>query len=397
MKPLFLSLIFIAAALGQQRPAQVVGTGGVSVTTVTNTFSITATGPQWAAFSWVPQENHTVAKVRIMINSVTGTLGAADMQLDIYADAGTGNPGSIVSGCTSTTVTATPTTAAFVEWSGFTCAITAFSQYWFVVKNPNTSGNGATFTMRYGASTSGAPLLLGSSSSQFGSFMVNTTLNGGSTWASLGSSVPFIRVEYLDSAVTSYAGNPLNNFGPVDATHQTFGTHEAATLFTTGVIGYKVRGVVLPCGKQGSPSGNLQIKMYQGSSGTLTLLGTTNNLPGGYFGTGGATSCTFYFPTVLTLNAATTFRIALSDTATDSTTIYYKGYPTFFDNDANSKALLPFGGTVQQQYCNATCLTASNWADVAGQFLPFALILDYAGEYVTPAAGAGPTAYFYVQ
>jgi hypothetical protein len=48
---------------------------------------------------------------------------------------------------------------------------------------------------------------------------------------------------------------------------------------------------------------------------------------------------------------------------------------------------MPFGGAaLKQTYCTGTCTTASNWTDTAAQYVPFALVLDPAGEFV-PAGG----------
>jgi len=93
-----------------------------------------------------------------------------------------------------------------------------------------------------------------------------------------------------------------------------------------------------------------------------------------------------YFPTSPALLANTQYWImaATGDGASGSNGNDFRFYYQSIENDANSKAQLPFGG-LKRVYYNGTDFTTVAASDV--QIVPFKLYLDTAGEFTVPASG----------
>ena len=92
------------------------------------------TANEWLGYSFVaPPGGATVNKILVYAAAINGApLTDAKLQCDIYSDA-SGVPNASLA--STTTVTAKPAGAAWVEFTGFTLALTGGVQYWAVLKN----------------------------------------------------------------------------------------------------------------------------------------------------------------------------------------------------------------------------------------------------------------------
>jgi hypothetical protein len=109
--------------------------------------------------------------------------------------------------------------------------------------------------------------------------------------------------------------------------------------------------------KTGTPTGRLQLQIYAGTSGTLSLLGTTDPVPS--FNNAGypVTAC-FQSPVIVPGN--TTIRVVMSDTSSSDTSANaYRTYYFTYDGSAGSPALTPV------------------WRNSAGNLLSFNRRLHY--------------------
>jgi hypothetical protein len=191
-----------------------------------------------------------------------------------------------------------------------------------------------------------------------------------------------IRFSATDGTNISYWGMAIQaNTGAVATTEllckNGSNTQEFGTVFTTPAnCKLKVKGVVMPARKSGTPDGHLRAKLYN-ADGSSTLA-TSVNIDKTRVSSGGSSWYYFSFSSAYTLSASTQYRVVLSNSADDSTSNYYFLYKYTIDNDATSRTLFPFA-TIQ-----SARLSGSTWTDTNTEYVPFALVGDTDGEYVGP-------------
>ncbi len=324
----------------------------------------------WLAFGWNPSESKTVNAIKAFVSAVAGTLAATDLVCDIYSDtAGTGPNASLAS---SSTVTATPTGAAWVEFTGFSLAMTAGTQYWIVVRNANAAPATNAPTYRYGQNNSfhGAAQTSGST---WGSGCTRTSTNSGGTWAGQNGATGGWRVQYSDG---TYDGLPFSNVANLAVASATTGKQAVGVQFVSppnGVL--NIRGATMCFNKASTPGGAF-FQLYNAS----TLIGTSSTIPAG--NVTGTQMYPAYFSSTVVVQPGTTLNLVLCDATTaDANTKGYTQQAYTVDNNANSFALMPFEGTLKLTTTTDYTVGAPSFATDQTQIVPFSLILDSTGEF----------------
>lgn len=355
---------------------QIVGfnVGATGMNNGMSTFPIDAAS-DWLAFSYTPPENKTLAKVQAYCSAITGSPIAADADCELYSSSAQAPASSIEA------VSAADANPAvdFMQWSGFTSALTAGTQYWFVFKNANATPGSNFYTLRFGGGgTFPQGVLLGLATTQ-SSFAKRQTTDSGVSWAgSPVSAVAFLRLEFSDG---TFDGFPFSNLAGLATLDRVFSDDELGVQFTTpsnGVL--NVRGLLFYPHKVGTPTGNLRYRLYSGA--TPSLLATTAGVA-----TPGQITTSLGFPTPLWFSAAQTIQpgtvltaVMGETTQSDTSANAYSTAEFTIQNTAASKALLPFGGIKKARFDGTT------WTYTDTSAVPFGLILDTDGEF---GAGGG--------
>ncbi len=356
------------------------GAGIISNGVLTRALSSATT---FAAFSFISEKTLTLNAVKVYASAVTAT-APSGLQLDIYSDSSTGVPNASLSN-TTTITGGVPAAAAWIEFTGLTQTITAGVRYWAVVRNKDASPTVNFVTVQYGASA-GGQLHTSSSMSIWGWSKIETT--DGSTWiTSVGGLVPALRLQFSDGSYTGFSMQAL----AAEGTNLAFGAHEVGVKFTmpgSSTITYSVVGAgIYKSSNTGTPTGNVRLRLYTGSSSTPTLLATSlGQAVAGNSTTGWHVD---YFSSTQNITGGTVVRLTLSDSAADSSSACYRVYAATLENDANSLALAPISGTLQE----TSTTDGTTFTDTSTKIIPFSLILDRTTPLAKAAApGAGVTA-----
>jgi hypothetical protein len=371
--PAFLS---IAHAQGMM---QGVGTPGVGTIPTMNTCA-TNSAANYCAIEFVAIGSHTLSAISLQIGSITGSLGPNDLELDVYSDNGAQLPNaSLGAGYTSTTVIQS---GLWYTWSGYAGVTTSGKMYWLVLKNKNAAPttNYAVLKSWTSQVTAPMPLITG-----VGTQVVQgvTATYNTAAWNSTGN-IGIFKIYYSDNG--KYQGYPLTGYS-VDSTNTVYSGAAVGSVFITSSASMSVSCITMQTTtKMGTPTGNLQFQIYAGSSGTLSLLGTTDPAPS--FSNSGypATAC-FESPVIVPAN--TTIRVVMSETSSNDTSANaYRTYYMTYDSTPGSPGLMPFGGTLQETYCPSAggCTAASQWRQTNYRFVPFELLLAPA-EFLGPQSG----------
>ncbi len=349
---------------------------------LTSTFAINAAASggfsaNWLAYGYVPSESKTVNAVKVFASAVGGTLAATDLVCDIYSDtAGSGPNASLGS---TTTVTATPTGAAWVEFTGLSVALTAGTQYWIVLRNANALPATNSITYRYGNTNSWIAPGVGENPGKYGSGAVLSSTNSGVAWAATSSGyTTWGRVQFSDG---TYDGVPVSTIAQLSAANATFGKQAVGVQFVTppnAVL--NVRGAQMIFNKTSTP-GPGEYRLYNGS----TLLATSAAIPVG--AVVAARMYSAYFPSTVVVQPGTTLTLVLCDqTTADTNTKNYNQTAYTVDNDANSFALMPFEGTLRKAVTTDYTAGSPSFSTDQTAVIPFALILDSTGEFYPSGA-----------
>lgn len=340
----------------------------------TGTLAISASGTR-LVYSFKPWEAKTLSKVKVFASAVTGTLGASDLKLELYSySQGTmlssANPSSLLQ--TSTTVTATPTGASWVEFTGFTQALTAGTQYALVLSNAN--GTPASNFPTYRWTTNGNVHLLGSSATGWNKR--HSTDAFGTNSVSLAAAIGGVRLEFSDG---TFAGMPFSD-SSVTGTEGVFAAREMGVKFTTPADAkLRVIGIGTRITFTGTPGNTLRFRLYNGTSLIDTTASAIN------WTTGNTVNSFFSSPIVLSSN--NTYRAMMGEnTNADTSANRFNMYQYTVENDANSKALLPFGGWVKTVFDGT-----STWTDTDTSAPIMWLILDTSDPFDTTGGGTGGT------
>lgn len=345
----------------QSRQSYVIGFLPTTPQNVITTFALNAAA-NWFAFGIVVNENKTLNTVKAFVSAVTGgPMGANDLTCDVYSN-NAGVPNTSLS--STNTVTSPPSGAGWVEFTGLTQALTAGTQYWLVLKNVNAAPTTTFPTYRYGLGSTGhLSQGYGSASVGWGS---RSTINSGSTWTNTATAGAVgVRLGFSDS---TYDGTPFSNIVQGPSGVGVYSTNEHGSQFTTpaGVI-LNVAGISMPVVKTGTPTGNPVFKLYTGASPSLQA--TTNALVTADVLTS-INNHQAYFSTPYALQPSTVTTVTLAETAQgDASANRFNSVQYTVENDANSRALMSFGGMVQAYF-------SGTWATDNTLLVPVGLILD---------------------
>lgn len=325
----------------------------------------------WLAYGFVLPEAKTLSKVQVRVSAVNGTLDGDDLTAEVYSDnAAASPPVPNASLASSATVTSTPTAAANVEFTGFSYALSAATQYYIVLKNaaavPGT--NYPTYTFNNGA----AAALYVANGLQSGWHKLHST-DSGTTWGTRSGGAPHMRLEFSDS---TFFGLPFTTISNAGSAVGVYSAREYGGIFTfpSNWPPTKIWGLGCYLRRQGTPTAQPFFKLYSGS--TPSLVASTGLLNEGL--TNGV-YVTAYFSALQTLSPGVVYRMVLAeDTNSDTSSNYWSSTFQSIMNDANSKAMMPFG-TMHETYYNG-----STWAEDTTNLPWFWAVVDSATPFAFP-------------
>lgn len=351
-----------------------------------------AAAATWLAFSFVARTAKTLNTVRLFLSAKAGAPITSDLTCDLFSD-NNGIPNVSIEGPKS--AGSVPAANNWVQWSGFTTALSAGTQYWLVFKNANgTPGTNNPTYQWAGVGSNAAPVSLSlgqldNAALFFGFGKVHST-NSGTAWATSPQSVVAgPRLGYSDSTFDGLPAQSSTRPGSGATGDATFGKQEAGVKFTipTGCT-FNCRGIWMIVGKTGTP-GNLAFRIYQGT----TLLGTTYAIPAANVSTvntGDGYYAEFSSPIALT-NANSPYRVTMNDaTSGDANTSRYNAQLYTWDSDSNSLALKPVNGTLQETVTTDNTAAPPVFTDTSTNVMPFLLVGDtVSGEFTASGGGGG--------
>jgi hypothetical protein len=286
-----------------------------------------------------------------------------------------------------TSVTTTPTGALWVEWTGFTYALTGGTQYYLLFRNMNGVPASNYGTIQTSNAETWPPATTGSTTSPFGGWTRAKTTDGGATYGTIYNNVNLsLRLQYSDG---TYEGMPIQAAGAQTATGTAvYANREAGAVFTIPANAtYRIACVALGAGGSGgTPTGNARLRLYNG----VTLLATSvENWPKARFGSSYyAQGC---FSSVQTVAGGSTVRVVLSETTqSDAAANYFATYANPVEDSAESKALMPFAGSLKFTYTTDSTASPVVFTDTDTLIVPFALLLDTeSGPFAAQSGGTG--------
>lgn len=329
---------------------------------------------------FMPSASKTVSKIRVYTSAVAGTIGASDLHCDLYsAPAGISAVADPATGTlirAVTTVTTTPTGASWIEFTGFSDALTIGTQYFITVYNTNASAATTNRpTLRW--STSLPDSTMGSSTSVSGWFK-RASGDSGSTWGTNVASVAGLVIEYNDGTID---GTPFQQGLAQAAGVGVYSTRESGALFTTPAdVKLKVAGIGAWIFSNGSPTGSVRFRLYEGTSLVATTA-SSNRIH---------TANVMFLPfsSSQVLSASTTYRIVLGETTqSDTSGNRFNLYEYVVDNTALAKAALPFGSWVGTYY------DGSSWSNTDTSAPVIWMLLDADDPFDATSSGGGAYSY----
>lgn len=343
----------------------------------TNTLLMNAAAT-WMAYSFSPAENRTLSKVKTYLSAVAGTAALRKCSCDLYSSSG-GLPNASLE--TIATSDADPA-VGWMQHSGFTTAVNAGTLYWLVFKNTAIAPTVDTFTFRYGSYET-LPIWIGGTNGAFSIFHKRQSNDSGATWGA--GSVPssaFVRLEYSDA---TFDGFPIENAAVVSSANRVFSLAEMGVKLTTPANAvWRVKGLWFQPAKGGNPTGSLRYRLYNNAT---WLADSAGSIPAAEIFTS-RTGLALYFSDVQVIQPGTVLRAVMGETTqsdTSSNTFTLDNYT--IENDANSKALFPFGGV---QFTRLSDSDGVTWTDTDTQFPPFGIIFDtLGGEFAAGGGGGG--------
>lgn len=315
----------------------------------------------WLAYAFISLLGGTVSKIRVYANAVNGTLAAGDLVCDLYSDSA-GFPSSSLQ--SSSTVTTVPTGAAWVEFTGFSTALTVGTTYWIVLRNADSAP-----TTNYPTYINFTTLaMLGSTADPgYSANLVYTSTNSGGAWTRTLAAGAFV----IDYGSGDIEGIPLQSITTSDP--QIYASREGGIKFTTPAnSGLNVIGVAGVLTKNGTPTGDLRYRIYSGSGSSPTLLGTTVTRPPASINTS-RTPKPLYFSSVINIPASTIIRVVASETTQTDTSGNRYHLEQFVLSSTDTGILVPY--TTQPELTLSTDGGAT-FTDTANRWPGIWLILD---------------------
>ena len=385
-----LALLLLASEVcmlgqGSRFPVVIGFTPGPGSGALTSTFFNTNAANAYGAFGFRLISTKTINNVYVYSTTAVGTCNSTGCSISAEIDA---DSGGHASGTAIESHTLTVTGSGLLTFSGFTGSYTAGTQYWVVIKNLD-----ATPASNYVAINTGAQYLANNVLSTFGagSTFVNQvgwgfqrSTDGGTTWsATLAPNTVGLKLGFSDS---TYDGFMATGAVATTTANGVYSANQTGVKFTTPSNGVTMNVVGLSffvAPVVGSPTGNLEYKIYTGSTTTPTLLDTTGTVSASQMGTSNKGWIALYFASTHAIAPGTTLRVTIAEsTQSDANTNRYNGYVFTIDGSASSEALTPFGATVE-----TTTADGTTFSDTATGLLPFALILDGATPFSTTGGG----------
>lgn len=352
--------------LAQNQLKTPIAIGYYDMTTQTNGTSFalnTAAGAAWLAFSFPAQASKTLNTVYVYAG-VNGTLGSSDLVATLYSDS-SGLPGSSIQA--SSTVVSTPTGAAVVEFTGFTSALTAGTQYWIVLTNANGTPTTNYPSYLEGASVGGPYWVFGSNAYGWSSL---TSTNAGSTW-SYQRTTSNMMLGYSDS---TFEGRFFSGF-TAEGLCSHGATYVGVSFKLPANATYNVIGASFQVRKTGTP-GTMSYELWNGT----TSLGTSVAVPVNDIvtSTGWITS---YFSSDIALTGGVTYGLTILDNdGSDTVSNEYCTQSVTIPNVAAMLALKPMDGTLSE-YSSTNSGTSFTTTTTAAS--TFAILLDTNGEFAS--------------
>lgn len=325
----------------------------------TTTFNTNAAA-NWCALSYIAPVSLPLRKVRIRVNSVTGTLGVNDMVCEVWSHSGT-QPSAMLS--STNVVTTTPTGAAVVEFTGLNQAQILGTVYHLVFKNVNGTPASNFYQVLLSSSVTVTHTIGSLVNHGMGHF---TTTTSGGSWTPTANQLEPMQLEFSDGVTTYQQGLLFSTLG-YDSTNSVYSDREVGVMLKTPNVRLNIAGLSFQFRKQGTPTGNVLYKIYSGTTLLSTAAGSLN----------ADTSTTgswvpAFFPTSIQLAADTDYSFIFAEsTQADSSANRFELMHFTIPNDAGILANKPFGGSVKQNYYNGT-----TWTQDPLKFPLFVLLLD---------------------
>lgn len=329
---------------------------------------------EWLGISFIaPPGGATLSKVLVYASAVVGApLTDAKLQCDIYNDTA-GVPDT--SQASTTTVTAKPAAAAWVEFTGFTLALTGGVQYWIVLKN--LEDNPAVKYVTYKTHAYGTRFY-----NVFGPSVSVMTGDSGTAWATdQRTGIVGFRLEFSDGG---FSGYPIYDASSGTVTYGIYDDREHGVLFTTPASGQLVvAGALANVKKQGSPGYGIKFRLYKGT----TLVDTSKEVFGNNIQTTLHAMAMFTAQRVLDANTAYRLTVMHTNSSGDTSNYYALTYGLLHDAAA-SRALGPLKGW-QGTYTADSTASPPTFTDVTTVVPCISLLLDTDGGEIYAAAGGG--------
>lgn len=324
----------------------------------------------------------TLSKLRVFNATGGGTRANIAVDCILQAD-NNGAPGTVLE---TKSITAGNWVAndTWAEFTGFSTALSANTMYWITFTNVSASpGTDYPQLIFYTSASTVLPLTLGTGANAWG--YVRRTSSDGTTWAAGAATMHGMRLEFNDSGAITYWGYPFTQqavASTVSPDQRVYGNRAYGALFTTPQgPSLKIRGIRYFHNKTGSPT-DLIMSIYSGGANGA-LIGSCAAIPAA-----NATASQYnqvYTTSVITLSPGTDYRAVIT-TSGGNTTNYYRGYHYLVEDNAESKALIPYGW--KATFTSDITANPIVWTDY-DTLMPcnFALLLDTDGEFAAGSSG----------
>ena len=349
---------------------------GESLNSTVSTLALSAANT-WLAYSYVSPIAQTLNTVRAYISAIAAVPLAADADCELWSSTAAGIPNAAIE-----TVTASDADPAvgWIQYSGFTTALSAGTQYWLIFKNLNALPATNNWTYRFAGNNGELRGLfgVGSATTAAATGLKMHSTDAGSTWTSLLMSGAFMRLGFSGGG---FDGAPFENVATATGVSQgIYSTRELGTYFTLPTNAkLNVRGVGITIGTEtGTPTGNFRLRLYRDT----TLLATSQESWGPTTISSVGRFIEGTFSSVQALNGGDIIRVVGSETTqSDTSGNRYNLHEHSVENSADSAALIPMGA-------KRTYFDGTSWTEDATRIIPVVLVLDTGAEFA--AAGGFP-------
>jgi hypothetical protein len=309
-------------------------------------------------WGFIPSETLTLQKARWFISAVQGSPVASSFEVELREASGVGAEDGTGTLLSTVTASASPSANNWIETNSFNVSVTRNQQYIFLIRNKHGTPDSNNFTTRRVRNST--DLIGGGLTTGSGWFRRHST-NGGSTWGGNATAIGGMRLEFSGSI---YDGLPFQEAGvtPIDVRVQ--GSRKLGVRFVTPAsTKLRVAGMATRINISGSPDAFPTFELFKGTT-FIKSTGATNKKAS-------ANYTYLYFDEPVVLDPESVYRAVFAPSVdTDSGTAGFNLYRYVVDDNAESKALLPFNSWQQ------TFFDGSTWTDDDTQAPVFWLIVD---------------------